>query len=59
MLNENNTIYQEFEALGKDFGRFETHKEVADYLKDYYFIKDDANDKTIKKIHKKFIRIPP
>ncbi len=32
MLNENNTIYEEFEALG-----FETHAQIAEYLKDYYF----------------------
>ena len=32
MLNESNTIYEEFEALG-----FETHGEIAEYLKDYYF----------------------
>ncbi len=32
MLNESNTIYEEFESLG-----FETHGEIAEYLKDYYF----------------------
>ena len=32
MLNESNTIYEEFEAIG-----FETHAQIADYLKDYYF----------------------
>jgi ATP-binding cassette subfamily F protein 3 len=32
MLNESHTIYEEFEELG-----FETHGEIAEYLKDYYF----------------------
>ncbi len=32
MLNESNTIYEEFEEIG-----FETHAEVAEYLKDYCF----------------------
>lgn len=32
MLNESNTIYEEFEAIG-----FETHGQIAEYLKDYYF----------------------
>uniref|UniRef100_UPI0040574E46 ABC-F family ATP-binding cassette domain-containing protein n=1 Tax=Agathobacter sp. TaxID=2021311 RepID=UPI0040574E46 len=32
MLNENNTICQEFEELG-----FETYAQVAEYLKGYYF----------------------
>ena len=32
MLNESNTIYEEFEELG-----FKTHGEIAEYLKDYYF----------------------
>lgn len=32
MLKESNTIYEEFEALG-----FETHGQIAEYLKDYYF----------------------
>ena len=32
MLNESNTIYEEFESIG-----FETHGEIAEYLKDYYF----------------------
>lgn len=32
MLNESNSIYEEFEAIG-----FETHGEIAEYLKDYYF----------------------
>ena len=32
MLNESNTIYEEFESIG-----FETHRQIAEYLKDYYF----------------------
>jgi len=32
MLNESNTIYEEFEEVG-----FETHGAIAEYLKDYYF----------------------
>lgn len=32
MLKESNTIYEEFEELG-----FETHGQIAEYLKDYYF----------------------
>lgn len=32
MLNESNTIYEEFELIG-----FETHGQIAEYLKDYYF----------------------
>ncbi len=32
MLKESNTIYEEFEEIG-----FETHGEIAEYLKDYYF----------------------
>ena len=40
MLNESNTIYEEFEALG-----FQTHGEIADYLKDYYFDVDLLNSK--------------
>lgn len=32
MLNESNTIYEEFEAIG-----FETYGQIAEYLKDYYF----------------------
>lgn len=40
MLNESNTIYEEFEALG-----FETHREIAEYLKDYYFDVDMLNSK--------------
>lgn len=32
MLNESNTIYEEFESIG-----FETHSQIAEYLKDYYF----------------------
>lgn len=35
MLNESNTIYEEFETIG-----FETHGEIAEYLKDYYFEPD-------------------
>ena len=40
MLTESNTIYEEFEALG-----FETHREIADYLADYYFDVDMLNSK--------------
>ncbi|MBQ2900382.1 MAG: ABC-F family ATP-binding cassette domain-containing protein [Agathobacter sp.] len=32
MLKESNTIYEEFEEIG-----FETHGQIAEYLKDYYF----------------------
>lgn len=32
MLKESNTIYEEFEAIG-----FESHGQIAEYLKDYYF----------------------
>ena len=35
MLKESNTIYQEFEEIG-----FETHAQIAEYLKDYYFEPD-------------------
>ncbi len=35
MLHEENTIYEEFEALG-----FENHAQIAEYLKDYYFDAD-------------------
>lgn len=40
MLNESNTIYEEFEALG-----FETHREIAEYLEGYYFDVDMLNSK--------------
>lgn len=40
MLNESNTIYEEFEALG-----FQTHGEIAEYLKGYYFDVDMLNSK--------------
>ncbi len=40
MLNESNTIYEEFEALG-----FETHREIADYLAGYYFDVDMLSSK--------------
>ena len=40
MLTESNTIYEEFEALG-----FQTHGEIAEYLKDYYFDVDMLNSK--------------
>ena len=33
MLNESNTIYEEFESIG-----FETHGQIAEYLKDYYLV---------------------
>ncbi len=32
MLKESNTIYEEMESIG-----FQTHGEIAEYLKDYYF----------------------
>lgn len=35
MLKETNTIYEEFEEIG-----FETHAQIAEYLKDYYFEPD-------------------
>ncbi len=40
MLTESNTIYEEFEALG-----FQTHGEIAEYLKRYYFDVDMLNSK--------------
>lgn len=40
MLNESNTIYEEFEELG-----FQTHREIADYLKEYYFDVDMLSSK--------------
>ena len=40
MLTESNTIYEEFEAL-----EFQTHGEIAEYLKDYYFDVDMLNSK--------------
>lgn len=40
MLNESNTIYEEFEELG-----FETHAAIADYLKDYCFDADMLSSK--------------
>ena len=40
MLNESNTIYEEFETLG-----FSTHGEIAEYLKDYYFEPDMLSSK--------------
>ncbi len=40
MLTEAHTIYEEFEALG-----FETHGEIAEYLKDYYFEADMLSNK--------------
>lgn len=35
MLTESNTIYEEMESIG-----FQTHAEIAEYLKDYYFEAD-------------------
>ena len=40
MLNEDHTIYEEFEELG-----FQTHAEIAAYLKDYYFEPDMLSSK--------------
>ena len=41
MLNESNTIYQEFESVNG----FENHSQIAEYLKDYYFETDMLNNK--------------
>ena len=40
MLNEDNTIYEEFESIG-----FETHAQIAEYLADYYFEPDMLSSK--------------
>ncbi|MBQ3162971.1 MAG: ABC-F family ATP-binding cassette domain-containing protein [Lachnospiraceae bacterium] len=40
MLKESNTIYEEMEAIG-----FETHAQIAEYLKDYYFEVDMLGNK--------------
>ena len=40
MLNESNTIYEEMESIG-----FQTHGEIAEYLKDYYFEVDMLGNK--------------
>lgn len=40
MLSEENTIYEEFEELG-----FETHADIVEYLKDYYFDIDMLSSK--------------
>lgn len=40
MLKESNTIYEEFEEIG-----FETHREIVEYLKDYYFEADMLGNK--------------
>ncbi len=40
MLKESNTIYEEFETMG-----FETHGEIAEYLKDYCFEADMLGNK--------------
>ena len=40
MLNEANTIYEEMESIG-----FETHAQIAEYLKDYYFEVDMLGNK--------------
>lgn len=40
MLKESNTIYEEFEELG-----FQTHREIAEYLEDYYFNVDMLSSK--------------
>ena len=40
MLKESNTIYEEFEELG-----FTLRREIADYLKDYYFDADMLDSK--------------
>lgn len=40
MLKESNTIYEEFEEMG-----FQTHGEIAEYLKDYYFDVDMLSSK--------------
>jgi len=40
MLKESNTIYEEMESIG-----FQTHGEIAEYLKDYYFEVDMLGNK--------------
>ena len=40
MLKESNTIYEEMECIG-----FETHGQIAEYLKDYYFEVDMLGNK--------------
>ena len=40
MLKESNTIYEEMESIG-----FETHAQIAEYLKDYYFEVDMLSNK--------------
>ena len=40
MLKESNTIYEEMESIG-----FETHAQIAEYLKDYYFEVDMLGNK--------------
>ena len=40
MLNEDHTIYEEFEEIG-----FETHAQIAAYLKEYYFEPDMLGSK--------------
>lgn len=40
MLKESNTIYEEMESIG-----FQTHAEIAEYLKDYYFEVDMLGNK--------------
>ena len=40
MLKESNTIYEEMESIG-----FETHGQIAEYLKDYYFEVDMLGNK--------------
>lgn len=40
MLKESNTIYEEMESIG-----FETHAQIAEYLKDYYFEVDLLGNK--------------
>lgn len=40
MLTESNTIYEEMESIG-----FETHAQIAEYLKDYYFEADMLNNR--------------
>lgn len=46
MLNESNTIYEEMESIVYDGEPvFETHAQIAEYLKDYYFDVDMLNNK--------------
>ena len=46
MLKESNTIYEEMESILRDGKQvFETHAQIAEYLKDYYFEVDMLSNK--------------